>query len=92
MGNISLIPHPARASGVRATVLTGAGAPDFYETESEAIEHLARRLHFLMEKFDPTGDDVWENLTDRQRTIFIACVSGMLAEPSIELHLKPTIA
>ena len=68
---------------------SATGAP---ETEEQAIESLSQRLHFLLERYDPTCDPEWHGLTDHQKEIYRATVRGLLADPSLVLHLEPTTA
>ena len=68
--------HPgARADSV------GTVAP---ETDSRSREKhvwsLARRLHGKMEQLDPTEDDDWENLSERQREFYRLCVESIFDE------------
>ena len=66
---------------------------------TEAIERLAERVHFLLEKYDPTGDPDWDALTDHQKEIFRATIRGVLesrdllmAALGLDGDLEPTTA
>jgi hypothetical protein len=50
------------------------------EHDPEAIERLARHLHFTMERFDPSPDPDWSNLTNAQRELFRSCIRELLLE------------
>jgi hypothetical protein len=82
-----LTPHGAICREESVSALVEAGAPG---TEQQVIEYLSRRLHFLLEKYDPTDDGDWELLTNHQQEIFRATIRGLLSEPII--HLAPTNA
>jgi hypothetical protein len=57
----------------------------------DAIEHLAKRLHWKMEHLDPTEDPDWDLLTERQRDFYRLCIKSLLAERSaIEEALQLT--
>jgi len=53
-----------------------AGPP----TREEAIELLARRLHWKMEHLELTDDPDREALTERQREFYRVCVSAIFQE------------
>jgi hypothetical protein len=44
----------------------------------EAIDRLAERLHFLLEKYDPSDAADWDTLTDHQKEVFRATIRGLL--------------
>ncbi len=47
---------------------------------SASIELLARALHNIMERLDPTEDRCWEYLTEHQRDFYRICVETLLPE------------
>jgi len=49
-------------------------------SRDEGIEMLEERLHFLLEKYDPSDDPDWEGLADHQREIFRAVVRGLTVD------------
>jgi hypothetical protein len=50
-------------------------------SRDEAIEHLARRLHWKMEHLEPTDDgSSWDLLTDRQQDFYRVCVRAIFDE------------
>jgi len=49
----------------------------------EAIEALARRLHWKMEHLDPTDEDDWEKLSDRQREFYRISIVSLLEERAL---------
>jgi hypothetical protein len=65
-----------------------AGAPEVEIGSSVAsdrlargpIEELAEYLHFSLEKYDPTDDPVWEELTEHQKEIYRTTVRAMLSQ------------
>ena len=60
--------HTDRQAGVETT------------TPEEALELLARRLHWKMEHLDPTEDADWEELTDHQKNFYRASVRALLCD------------
>ena len=52
----------------------------------EAEEALAKRLHFTMERFDPSGSESWELLMPIEREFYRACIRELM----IERHLVVT--
>lgn len=53
------------------------------ESSSEAIEALARRLHWKMEHLDPTDEYDWEKLSDRQREFYRISVESLLDDRAL---------
>jgi hypothetical protein len=49
-------------------------------TREDALELLARRLHWKMEQFEPTEDDLWEALSERQRDFYRSRVRALFQE------------
>jgi hypothetical protein len=47
-------------------------------SRDDAIEQLSQRLHWTMERMDPTDDPEWESLNDHQRAFYRACVRDLL--------------
>jgi hypothetical protein len=63
-----------------------------YLTDS-SIERLAARMHFLLEKYDPSDDGEWSALSDHQRELFRSVVRGMVYDFGIALFKgDPTTA
>lgn len=85
--NASIGPQPdptaaqaAGAPGNELDVDSGAGV----STREEALEFLARRLHWKMEHLDPTNDPPeWELLSERQREFYRACTVSLFQERRI---------
>ncbi len=50
------------------------------QADDEAIDALAKRLHWKMEHLDPTDDDDWEKMSDRQREFYRISVESLLEE------------
>lgn len=49
--------------------------------KEEAITKLARRLHWTMERFDPSEDEnEWDDLSETRRDFFRACVRELLLD------------
>lgn len=70
----------AGAPGNELDVEIGAGV----STREEALEFLARRLHWKMEHLDPTNDPPeWELLSEHQREFYRACTNAILQERRI---------
>jgi hypothetical protein len=56
----------------------------------EAIEILARSLRDLLERFDPTEEPEWHELSDHQREIYRATVRGLLVKKAaLQVALAP---
>ncbi len=47
-------------------------------SREEAIDLLARELHFKMEHLDPTEDADWEKLSERHRDFFRCCIRHLM--------------
>ncbi len=47
---------------------------------NEAIECLARRLHWKMEHLDPTEDEEWDRLTERQKEFHRLCIREVIRD------------
>lgn len=65
-----------------------AGAPE------DPREILARRLHWEMERLEPTSATEWVALSEHQRDFYRFCVDGLLEEDgalSAALRRLPTI-
>ncbi len=45
----------------------------------KAVEELAAFLHFTLERFDPTDDPEWVNLTPHQKRIYTATIEQILS-------------
>ena len=59
-------------------------------SREEAIEGLARELHWKMEHLDPTDGADWELLSDSEREFYRQSVAWMLLFPElIEAALRP---
>ncbi len=50
------------------------------QASDEAIDALARRLHWKMEHLDPTDEYDWEKLSDRKREFYCISVESLLEE------------
>jgi hypothetical protein len=61
------------------SVVSGASAPEAGAPDNPR-ETLARRLHWEMERLEPTSDAEWTNLTEHQRDFYRYCVDGLLEE------------
>jgi hypothetical protein len=46
-----------------------------------ALEALAERLHFEMERLDPSESAEWDGLSDADREFFRQCVKAVLSQP-----------
>jgi hypothetical protein len=68
--------HPAACAD---SVGTGAPGTDSRSREKQ-VWSLARRLHEKMEQLEPTEDDDWENLSERQREFYRLCVESIFDE------------
>jgi hypothetical protein len=44
------------------------------------LDAIARRLHEVMERLDPTDDPEWDSLTDDRREFYRQCVKEVLHE------------
>jgi hypothetical protein len=55
---------------------------------AEAVEALARHLHWTMERFDPSDDEresEWDTLTEPEREFYRSCVREFLLERRLVL-------
>jgi hypothetical protein len=76
-----IIPGSAKLPHNAAVMVKDAPPP---ETQEEALEFLARRLHWKMEHLDPTdGPEEWEQLSEHQREFYRACVNAVFQERRI---------
>lgn len=50
---------------------------------SEATERLAERLYLKMERIDPTGRGLWENLSEAEREYYRASIREILLEKTL---------
>ena len=76
---------------VPAASAEGAGAPspktETIPLDGEAIERLARHLHFTMERFDPSEDGNWSRMTNADQEFYRSCVRELLWELTTEPKL-----
>jgi len=50
----------------------------------EAIEHLARELHWKMEHLDPSGEwEEWSSLSEDGREFFRQCVKAVIRHRAV---------
>ena len=49
----------------------------------DALEALARRLHWEMERLESDDFGAWEALTEFQKDFYRFCISGLLDQPDL---------
>jgi hypothetical protein len=47
---------------------------------SKGLEKLARRLHWHMDRLNPSDGREWEDLTDSEREFYLICVDGLFED------------
>lgn len=70
----------------------GSAIPYPEYLDDAALDDIAERLQFLIEKYDPCDGLAWGEMTDHQKEIFRAVARGIAVDFYDLFHREPTIA